>query len=190
MARRILVVEDDLLNRMFYCATLEQAGYAVTAVGDGALVLQEVARVSPDLIIMDINLPHVSGLVLTERLKSQAAYRDLPILAITAYVGRGGGGADSRGRGGRLSFQAGHDLGAAGDDRRAAARRLTQAPASSRAANRPARLPPNRGRNTAAAGRRARAAGPVRSADGRARRPARGSMRPWRCTSRPIASAR
>ncbi|WP_305097123.1 response regulator [Croceibacterium aestuarii] len=88
MARRILVVEDDLLNRMFYCATLEQAGYAVTAVGDGALVLQEVSRVAPDLIIMDINLPHVSGLVLTERLKSQAAYRDLPILAITAYVGR------------------------------------------------------------------------------------------------------
>ncbi|MXO61074.1 response regulator [Altererythrobacter salegens] len=88
MGRRILVVEDDLLNRMFYIATLEQAGFAVTSVGDGARVIDEVERVRPDLVIMDINLPNVSGLVLTERLKAQADYRDLPILAITAYAGR------------------------------------------------------------------------------------------------------
>lgn len=88
MGRRILVVEDDLLNRMFYCATLEQAGFAVDPVSDGALVLGEVERFAPELVIMDINLPNISGLELIERLKADPAHRDLPILAITAYVGK------------------------------------------------------------------------------------------------------
>jgi two-component system cell cycle response regulator DivK len=88
MARRILVVEDDLLNRMFYIATLEQAGFDVDSVPDGALVLGEVEHFHPDLVIMDINLPHVSGLELIERLKADPAHRDVPILAVTAYVGR------------------------------------------------------------------------------------------------------
>lgn len=88
MARRILVVEDDLLNRMFYCDTLEQAGFAVSAVGDGALAMGEFERFAPDLVVMDINLPHVSGIELIERLKSEPGNRELPILAVTAYVGR------------------------------------------------------------------------------------------------------
>jgi two-component system cell cycle response regulator DivK len=88
MARRILVVEDDLLNRMFYCDTLEQAGFAVSAVGDGALAMGEFERFAPDLVIMDINLPHVSGIELIERLKALPGNRELPILAVTAYVGR------------------------------------------------------------------------------------------------------
>lgn len=88
MEWRILVVEDDLLNRMFYCATLEQAGFAVDPVSDGALVIGEVEEFMPDLVIMDINLPNISGLELIELLKSDPSHRDLPILAITAYVGR------------------------------------------------------------------------------------------------------
>ena len=88
MEWRILVVEDDLLNRMFYCATLEQAGFAVDPVSDGALVIGEVEVFMPDLVIMDINLPNISGLELIERLKSDPSHRDLPILAITAYVGK------------------------------------------------------------------------------------------------------
>ena len=88
MERRVLVVEDDLLNRMFYCEMLEQAGFAVDPVADGALVLGEVNRFAPELVIMDINLPNVSGLELIERLKADPAHRNLPILAITAYVGR------------------------------------------------------------------------------------------------------
>jgi len=87
MARRILVVEDDLLNRMFYCDTLEQAGFVVSAVGDGALAMGEFERFTPDLVVMDINLPHVSGIELIERLKAEPGNKDLPILAVTAYVG-------------------------------------------------------------------------------------------------------
>ena len=88
MARRILVVEDDLLNRMFYSATLEQAGFEVGTVADGALVMGEVKLFGPELVVMDINLPNVSGIELIECLRTDPAHRELPILAVTAYVGK------------------------------------------------------------------------------------------------------
>ncbi len=89
MSARILVVEDDLLNRMFYHEVLESRGYDVTLVADGALVLDEVKRISPDLITMDIQLPHISGLRLIRKLREDAVTRDIPIIAITAFAGRG-----------------------------------------------------------------------------------------------------
>ena len=88
MAHRILVVEDDLLNRMFYHEALGANGYDVATVEDGAAVLAEVARFAPDLITMDIQLPNVSGLQLIRLLKRDAATRAIPILAITAFAGR------------------------------------------------------------------------------------------------------
>ncbi len=88
MTNRILVVEDDLLNRMFYHEALGARGYDVSMVDDGAAVLAEVARFAPDLITMDIQLPNVSGLRLIRQLKRGATTRDIPILAITAFAGR------------------------------------------------------------------------------------------------------
>jgi len=88
MAHRILVVEDDLLNRMFYQAVLESQGYAVDAVADGAEVLGAVDSFRPDLITMDMHLPHVAGLDLTIALRANPATRSIPILALTAYAGR------------------------------------------------------------------------------------------------------
>lgn len=87
--KKILVVEDDLLNRMFLCATLEAGGYAVRMVSDGAHVVAAAEEFSPDLVTMDINLPNVSGVQLIRTLKSKPQFRDLPIVAITAYVGKG-----------------------------------------------------------------------------------------------------
>ena len=89
MATRILVVEDDLLNRMFLCATLETGDYEVRMVTDGAHAIAAAHEFAPDLITMDINLPNVSGVQLIRRLKADPKFRDTPILAITAYVGRG-----------------------------------------------------------------------------------------------------
>ena len=88
MGRRILVVEDDLLNRMFYCEVLQREGYEVSEVSDGARVMAKARDFSPELVIMDINLPHVSGLELIERLKADRKLSDAPVLAITAYVGK------------------------------------------------------------------------------------------------------
>ena len=89
MSKRILVVEDDLLNRMLLCTVLEKAGLVVQAVTDGALVLDRAKEFVPDLITMDINLPNISGLELIKRLKADPKLCQIPILAVTAYVGKG-----------------------------------------------------------------------------------------------------
>ena len=88
MGRRILVVEDDLLNRMFYCEVLQREGYEVREVDDGAVVMDRARAFDPELVIMDINLPHVSGIELIERLKADSNLSEAPVLAITAYVGK------------------------------------------------------------------------------------------------------
>lgn len=89
MGKRALVVEDDLLNRMLYCAVLEGRDFTVEAVGDGGQVMEKVREFAPDLIIMDINLPNVSGVRLIERLQADSNFKEIPILAVTAYVGKG-----------------------------------------------------------------------------------------------------
>jgi two-component system, cell cycle response regulator DivK len=86
---RILVVEDDLLNRMFLCATLEASGMEVRMVTDGAHVLEAAREFCPDLITMDINLPSISGVDVIKMLKVDGHLKGVPILAITAYVGKG-----------------------------------------------------------------------------------------------------
>jgi two-component system, cell cycle response regulator DivK len=89
MAKRVLVVEDDLLNRMFLCATLESQGFAVESVTDGAEVMAKTHAFRPDLITMDINLPNISGVDLIRKLKGDPSLSAIPVVAITAYVGRG-----------------------------------------------------------------------------------------------------
>lgn len=89
MSKRALVVEDDLLNRMLYCAVLEGSDFTVEAVSDGGQVMARVKEFAPDLIIMDINLPNVSGLRLIETLQADHRFKGIPILAVTAYVGKG-----------------------------------------------------------------------------------------------------
>ncbi len=88
MPRKVLIVEDDLLNRMFYHEVLVGDGYEVVTVGDGALVMDEVRRVRPDLVTMDIQLPNISGLRLIRQIRQAEDTRDIPVLAITAFVGR------------------------------------------------------------------------------------------------------
>lgn len=88
MAHKILVVEDDLLNRMFYYEALSARGHEVCMVDDGARVMAEAKRFAPDLITMDIQLPSISGLRLIQLLRRDARLADVPIVAITAFVGQ------------------------------------------------------------------------------------------------------
>jgi two-component system cell cycle response regulator DivK len=89
MAKRILVVEDNDLNRKLFCDVLKSQGYVVEPVGDGRVALESARSFAPDLIIMDIQLPNVSGLDLIEAAKLDAALRPIPVLAVTAYAGKG-----------------------------------------------------------------------------------------------------
>jgi two-component system cell cycle response regulator DivK len=89
MAKRILVVEDNDLNRKLFCDLLKANGFAVEPVADGETVLERTRAFVPNLVIMDIQLPTVSGLDLIEALKGDSTLRAIPVLAVTAYAGKG-----------------------------------------------------------------------------------------------------
>ncbi|MDN3647089.1 response regulator [Pontixanthobacter aestiaquae] len=89
MAKRILVVEDNDLNRKLFCDVLKANGFEVEPVADGELALNAARAFAPDLVIMDIQLPNISGLDLIVAFKQDASLTDTPILAVTAYAGKG-----------------------------------------------------------------------------------------------------
>ena len=89
MAKRILVVEDNDLNRKLFCDVLAANGHEVEPVADGGEVIARARAFVPDLVLMDIQLPGVSGLDLIGELKADAAFRNVPVLAVTAYAGKG-----------------------------------------------------------------------------------------------------
>lgn len=89
MAKKIVVVEDNDLNRKLFCDVLKANGFAVEPVADGELALNAARAFAPDLVIMDINLPNISGTDLIARMKDDASLRHVPVLAVTAYAGKG-----------------------------------------------------------------------------------------------------
>ena len=88
MSQRVLVVEDDLLNRMLFCTWLEERACKVDEFADGRGLCEAARSVRPDLIVLDIRLPEVSGVELIERLKSDPALRPIPVLAVTGYTAK------------------------------------------------------------------------------------------------------
>ena len=89
MAKRILVVEDNDLNRKLFCDVLRSQGFTVEPVADGLEALDKARLFVPNLIIMDIQMPNVSGLDLIELAKADPLLRTIPVLAVTAYAGKG-----------------------------------------------------------------------------------------------------
>jgi two-component system cell cycle response regulator DivK len=89
MAKRILVVEDNDLNRRLFCDVLKANGFEVEPVADGLEAIAAALAFVPSLVIMDIQLPNVSGLELIAQMKRDPMLRPIPVLAVTAYAGKG-----------------------------------------------------------------------------------------------------
>lgn len=89
MTKKVLVVEDNELNLKLFCDLLRAHGYEAVPVRDGTDALDRARETNPDLIVMDIQLPHITGLELIETLKSDAALKNVPIMAVTAYAAKG-----------------------------------------------------------------------------------------------------
>lgn len=89
MMKRILVVEDNDLNRKLFCDVLVANGFSVEPVADGQSAISRAREFVPNLVIMDIQLPNVSGLDLIAELKRDTGLRRTPVLAVTAYAGKG-----------------------------------------------------------------------------------------------------
>ena len=86
---KILIVEDNALNIKLFCDLLAAHGHQPEAVTDSRNALDVAREFSPDLVITDIQLPHVSGLDLIKMMRADAQLAEVPIMAVTAYSARG-----------------------------------------------------------------------------------------------------
>lgn len=89
MSEKILVVEDNDRNRRLMRILLKSRGYEVIEAGTGAEAMSYLSSQLPDLILMDIQLPHTDGLSLTYDIKNDPRTKDIPIIAVTAYAMKG-----------------------------------------------------------------------------------------------------
>ncbi len=89
MHEKILIVEDNPQNMRLIEMTLRSGEYALLRAVDGEEALAVAIRESPDLIIMDIQLPKMSGLEVTQRLRQLPEFANTPIIALTAYAMKG-----------------------------------------------------------------------------------------------------
>jgi two-component system, cell cycle response regulator DivK len=89
VGQKILVVEDNELNLKLFCDLLRAHGYAAEPVRDGREAVDRARAFAPDLVVMDIQMPHVSGLELIEQMKADDGLRRTPIMAVTAYAAKG-----------------------------------------------------------------------------------------------------
>ena len=89
MAKTVLIVEDNDLNMKLFRDLLEAHGYDTLQTKDGREALQIARDHHPDLIIMDIQLPEVSGLEVTKWIKDDADIKSIPIVAVTAFAMKG-----------------------------------------------------------------------------------------------------
>lgn len=89
MAKRVLVVEDNELNLKLFCDLLRAHGYEAEGVNDAREAVNRATLFAPDIIVMDIQMPHVSGLELIAAIRRDVILRRIPVLAVTAYAGKG-----------------------------------------------------------------------------------------------------
>ena len=89
MAKTVLIVEDNELNMKLFHDLLDAHGYETFQTRDGLEALEIARQHMPDLILMDIQLPEVSGLEVTKWLKEDDALASIPVIAVTAFAMKG-----------------------------------------------------------------------------------------------------
>ena len=89
MPKKVLIVEDNELNMKLFADLLEAHGYETRQTREGLKAINIARDFEPDLILMDIQLPEVSGLEVTKWLKDDNALSDIPVVAVTAFAMKG-----------------------------------------------------------------------------------------------------
>ena len=89
MPKKVLIVEDNELNMKLFNDLLEAHGYETLQTKDGFKALEMAREHTPDLILMDIQLPEVSGLEVTKWLKDDESLQAIPVVAVTAFAMKG-----------------------------------------------------------------------------------------------------
>ncbi len=89
MPKKILIVEDNELNMKLFSDLLEAHGYETRETREGLKAITLAKSFRPDLILMDIQLPEVSGLEVTKWIKDDENLTDIPVIAVTAFAMKG-----------------------------------------------------------------------------------------------------
>jgi two-component system cell cycle response regulator DivK len=89
MSKKVLIVEDNELNMKLFHDLLEAHGYETLQTREGLKAIDIAREHRPDLILMDIQLPEVSGLDVTKWLKSDEELSSIPVVAVTAFAMKG-----------------------------------------------------------------------------------------------------
>jgi two-component system, cell cycle response regulator DivK len=89
MAKTVLIVEDNELNMKLFHDLLEAHGYNTVGTRNGVEAIDLARKHRPDLILMDIQLPEVSGLEVTKWIKDDPELHSIPVIAITAFAMKG-----------------------------------------------------------------------------------------------------
>ena len=89
MKKTVLIVEDNELNMKLFNDLLEAHGYATLQTRNGVEAVELTRKHMPDLILMDIQLPEVSGLQVTQWIKDDEKLRHIPVIAVTAFAMKG-----------------------------------------------------------------------------------------------------
>ncbi len=89
MSQTILIVEDNELNMKLFNDLLEAHGYLTLKTSNGIEAIELARKHKPNLILMDIQLPEVSGLEVTKWIKEDEELRGIPIVAVTAFAMKG-----------------------------------------------------------------------------------------------------
>lgn len=86
---KILIVEDNALNIKLFCDLLAAHGHEPEAVTDSRQAIESIRSFGPDIVITDIQLPHVSGLDLIRMIRADGDLAHIPVMAVTAYSAPG-----------------------------------------------------------------------------------------------------
>ena len=82
--RSVLVVDDDADTRERLGVLMRKEGWAVATAGNGRVALEEVARATPGLILLDLTMPEMDGFTFLRELRAEAEYRTIPVVVLTA----------------------------------------------------------------------------------------------------------
>ena len=89
MTKTVMIVEDNELNMKLFRDLIEAHGYRTVQTRSGLTATELARETRPDLILMDIQLPEISGLDVTRQLKADPELRSIPVIAVTAFAMKG-----------------------------------------------------------------------------------------------------
>lgn len=89
MGKKILIVEDNELNRKLYFYTLKSIDAEFSIAVDGYEALDKIRKENPDLVILDIQIPGISGIEVIKEIRKEPQFKNLMVVAVTAYSMQG-----------------------------------------------------------------------------------------------------